>query len=212
MESGYWKLVHWKKIPVYAHWTILLWFPWVLIQGMKLVWLFPTFLAFITILLFHEFGHAIAARYTDTKVYAIKLFLMHGECTHETPYYESEDILIAWGGVLGQLLLLVLAVVAQYLLFYFSPMWIFQLSPVFDVLTKTNLIIIAFNLIPVKPLDGVVAWRIIPFVLLKIRTRKAGILSRFAKRQQPPVSKTEEQTEEQNADKIVKDLFDRLKK
>lgn len=199
-------------MPVYAHWTILLWFPWVLIQGMKLVWLLPGFLAFVTILLFHEFGHAIAARYTDTKVYAIKLFLMHGECTHETPYYESEDILIAWGGVLGQLLLLVLTVIVQYLLFHFSPMWMFQLSPVFDVLTKTNLIIIAFNLIPVKPLDGVVAWRIIPFVLLKFRTRKAGILSRFAKRQRPPLSKTEKQTEEQNADKIVKDLFDRLKK
>lgn len=208
MDSGYWKLAHWKRIPVYAHWTILLWFPWALIQGMKLVWLFPTFLAFITILLFHEFGHAIAARYTDTKVYAIKLFLMHGECTHETPYYESEDILIAWGGVLAQLLLLVLTVIVQYLLFHFSPIWMLQLSPVFDVLTKTNLIIIAFNLIPVKPLDGVVAWRIIPFVLLKIRTRKAGILSRFAKRQQP----SENKTEEQDADKIAQDLFDRLKK
>ncbi|MES2037875.1 MAG: hypothetical protein V4495_08565 [Pseudomonadota bacterium] len=208
MESGYWKLTHWKKIPVSAHWTILLWFPWALIQGMNLVWLFPGFLAFVTILLFHEFGHAIAARYTDTKVYAIKLFLMHGECQHEAAYYESEDILIAWGGVLGQLLLLVLALIAQYLLFHFSPMWMFQLSPVFDVLTKTNLIIIAFNLIPVKPLDGVVAWRIIPFDLLKIRTRKAGILSRFAKRQKPAETKAQEQ----NADKIAKDLFDRLKK
>ncbi|MBI3730466.1 MAG: hypothetical protein HY254_19325 [Burkholderiales bacterium] len=208
MESGYWKLAHWKRIPVYAHWTILLWFPWGLIQGMKLIWLFPGFLAFVTILLFHEFGHAIAARYTDTRVYAIKLFLMHGECTHESPYYESEDILIAWGGVLGQLLLIVLTLIVQYLLFHFSPMWMFQLSPVFDVLTKTNLIIIAFNLIPVKPLDGVIAWRIIPFVLLKFGTRKTGILSKFSKRTKPPESKTEEQ----DADKIAQDLFDRLKK
>ncbi len=208
MESGLWKLAHWKKIPIYAHWTILLWFPWVLIQGMRLIWIFPTFLAFVTILLFHEFGHAIAARYTDTRVYAIKLYLMHGECTHETPYYETEDILIAWGGVLAQLLLVLLAAIVQYLLFHFSPMWALQLSPVFDVLTKTNLILIAFNLIPVKPLDGVVAWRIIPLIWLKIRSRKMKVLSKFSKPQKPPENKNQEQV----ADKIARELFDRLKK
>jgi stage IV sporulation protein FB len=208
MESGFWKLAHWKSIPIYAHWTILLWFPWYLLQGSSLIWVVPTFFCFATILLLHELGHAIAARYTKTRVHAIRLFVMHGECQHDTPYYETEDILIAWGGVIGQLCLLVFALATQYLLKLYSPVLTYILSPIFDVLIRTNLLILAINLIPVKPLDGYIAWRIIPIVLKKFRLQKLQFMYLINRR-----SRSKNKTADaEKANKIAQDLFDRLKK
>ncbi|MFZ6759961.1 metalloprotease [Undibacterium sp. Ji50W] len=211
MNSGFWKFSQWKDVPIYFHWSVLLWLPWYLIQNSSknLFWIIPTFFSFATILLVHELGHAIAAKYTGAKVYAIKLFVIHGECELETPYYERDYILIAWAGVIAQLCLFVVAVVFNYLLSRFLPILVFQLAPVFNVVIGINFMLMITNLIPVKPLDGYIAWRIIPFTYRKIRSYKFNTLLKF---RNPFISRKKSKINAEDADKIAKDLFDRFKK
>jgi Zn-dependent protease len=62
---------------------------------------------------------------------------------------------IAWGGVLAQLALLIPALAVA--LFLPAPQSAF-LAELLEAFTRTNAILIAFNLIPIKPLDGAEAW------------------------------------------------------
>ena len=164
MQSGYWKFGQWKGIPFLFHWTILLWLPWSMWQYKSWSWILPSFVAYIALLFIHEMGHAIAARLTRTKVFTLKLFFMHGQCVHEEPYYESDHIWIAWGGVLAQLGILLITVSIQQMLQWLRLYIPSLLVPLFHVFIQVNFFIIIINLLPVAPLDGHVAWRILPLL------------------------------------------------
>jgi len=171
MESGYWKFGSWKGIPFYYHWSLLLWMPWYWWTHSSVLWAGITFLAFISLVLAHELGHAWAARARRTRVYAIRLFALHGQCEHEIPHYEADHIFIAWGGVLAQACLLVIALVAQYVLQQAALPIAYLLAPLFFVFIKANLFMGLFNLIPIAPLDGHVACRVVPRAVNNIRPR-----------------------------------------
>lgn len=162
MQSGYWLVGKWWRIPVSIHWTLLLWLPWYLLQDKNLVWAVLTLLAFTALLCAHEMGHAAIARSRRVKVYAIKLYLLHGQCEHQHPYYEADDVFIAWGGVLAQLVVLILAIAAKHLIIWLAPSTYYLLAPLFSVFINANIVIAAINLIPIAPLDGHKAWRAIP--------------------------------------------------
>lgn len=162
MERGYWAIGKIGQIPFFCHWTLLLWLPWCWWRGDTVGETLLSFPAFILLMAVHEYGHAFAAKYKRVRVDAIKLYLFHGMCEHEQPYYETSHVFIAWAGVLAQLALLLLALALQTLLFRFAPLSYFMLAPLFSVLITINCVIAAINLIPVAPLDGHIAWRIIP--------------------------------------------------
>ncbi len=208
MEPGTWKLHTWKNIPIYVHWTILLWLPWYWLHNSSLFWAAATFLAYALLLLAHEAGHAIAARSRRLGVYAIRLYMMHGLCQFQAPYREKDHILIAWGGVIAQMCVLVVAVAAQFAVELFLPGKEYLLAPLFYVFIKANIVIAVFNLIPVEPLDGHIAWRGVAPLWNKLRTkfrnrpRATGNVIDFGKRREA-ARKSRDATQ---------DLLDKLRK
>src|SRR5215210_2696050 len=54
----------------------------------------------------HELGHAMLARLCGREVERIELHLLQGWCVYSKPKLEIEEIIISWGGMLVQIVLL----------------------------------------------------------------------------------------------------------
>jgi Zn-dependent protease len=204
-----WRLGQWRGIPISLHWTVFIGIPWFLYQTRSLLGTGIAFVAFFFLLLAHELGHAAVAMWRRVEVHEIQLFIFHGYCAHEPPDYELDDVLIAWGGVAAQFVLLVIALAADLLLATASPLALVLVSPLLHVLIATNIIIMVVNLIPVAPLDGAKAWRIVPILAewaketswaQKLRRRKAARETARAKKL------------EAESERVAADIIDKLKK
>lgn len=205
MKNGYWNLGTWKNIPFYLHWSVFLWLPMYWSSYHDLAWAELSLVAFLALLVAHEVGHAVAAMSRSLRVYAIELHALRGLCWHEPAYREADEVLVAWGGVLGQFCVLLLALAAQYLLAVFAPGLLYPLAPLFHVFIKANLVIAAINLLPVEPLDGHRAWRIIPLLMQRSSARppsSAGNVVRLRQRK----------TLLQETQRVAAELLDRLKR
>jgi stage IV sporulation protein FB len=209
MRSTWW-LGKWRGIPIAVHWTVLLGLPWLYFFHVRSVLgIAVAFAAFLFLLLAHELGHAAVAMWRNVPVGDVQLFFIHGYCTHDEPYDEEDDVLIAWGGVGAQLVVLVVAIGAKALVATFSPVAAAVVAPLFRVLVETNLWIMVFNLIPVPPLDGAKAWRIIPLLRerfpqlswAKIRKWRFGARERARDKQL-----------EAESERIAGDIIEKLKK
>lgn len=164
MKNGQILVGHWKQVPIFFHWSVAIWFPWYFFQMQRVVPALMASLATLLILVAHECGHALMARLRTTPVYAVRIYFLQGRCEHAHPHDEMDDVCIAWGGVLAQGLLLGLALLLQRLLLVTWPEAHFFLDPAFNTLIFANLLWMAFTLLPIAPLDGHVAWRIIPLL------------------------------------------------
>lgn len=164
MKSGYWKLGTWKNIPFYMHWSVFLWLPIYWSSYHDLGWAELTLFAFLLLLLAHEAGHAVVAKLCSLRVYAIELHLFRGVCWHEPAYRERDAVLVAWGGVLGQFCVLLLALAFRYVVDHSAPRLEYALAPLFYVFIKANIVMAGINLLPVAPLDGYKAWRAGPLL------------------------------------------------
>ncbi len=208
MTQRLWQIGRWKGVPILLHWSVLLGLVWFGLLYRQIVPALLTFLGFFALLLVHELGHAVAARSRNVRVFGIRLYLLHGLCSHAPPYRERDDVFIAWGGVLAQGVVLVLALVAQLILSSAAPLLQFELSPLFRVLITGNLFMIGFNLIPVAPLDGHRAWRVLHPLSATLSShfqRGTASLKRVLK-----VGKRRAQSKD--AESNVVDLLERIKK
>ena len=133
-----WRLGKWRGIPISLHWTVLIGLPWFYYKTTSVAATAISFVAFFFLLVAHELGHAAVARWRHVAVGEIRLFFIHGSCTHDEPYHERDDVLIAWGGVAAQFVVLVIAFGANKLLAI--PFTYHIASPVFRVLIETNLL------------------------------------------------------------------------
>jgi Zn-dependent protease len=204
-----WRLGKWQGIPISVHWTVLIGLPWFLYQTRSLLSTAIAFAGFGMLLLAHELGHAIVARWRNVDVLGIQLFFMHGLCTHDEPYSEEDDVLIAWGGVAAQFVILVLAGIASVTLSALSPFTYPAMAPLFHVFIETNLLIIVLNLIPIEPLDGARAWRAIPLVRERFDASSWGA----ALRRRSAARKHARDGElEAKSYRITADIIDKLKK
>ncbi len=170
MNSGFLKIGTWRNVPLYCHWSVLLWLPLYGARYGSLLWAAVTFAAFAALLLAHEMGHAIAANSRGLRVFAMRFHVLGGECEHVSAHYERDVVFVAWGGVLAQFCILVAALVAQYLAAIFH-VHSEVLAGLFFVFINANIVLIAINLIPVRPLDGHKAWRIIPLFWKTLRPK-----------------------------------------
>jgi stage IV sporulation protein FB len=204
-----WRLGKWRGIPIVLHWTVFLGVPWFYYQTRSVAATVVSFAAFFFLLIAHELGHALVARWRNVPVGSIQLFLIHGSCTHDEPYDEEDDVLIAWGGVAAQLVVLVVAAAASLLVTTALPVAHAVTAPLFRVLIQTNLLIMVINLIPVAPLDGAKAWRALP--MLKEWAGQSSwttsLRRLFAARERARAKKLEAKSE-----RIAADIIDRLKK
>jgi Zn-dependent protease len=132
--------------PLRLHWSLLL--------GAALFSaLTPRPLLFIgygAVLLLHVAGHAFAVLGTQLSVHGVVLHALGGELVGEGEATPLRRSVIAASGVLGQLVLCAAALLLQ----RFLP------SDLSDALVRRNAVVLLLNLIPVKPLDGALAWRL----------------------------------------------------
>src|SRR5438128_1244982 len=107
----FWHLGRWRGVPVSLHWTVLLAFPWLYLTFRDFVAAFIGTGAFVVLIVAHESGHVLLARLRKVSVESITLFGLHGETT--LGYASTRDeILVAWGGVIAQAIILVATLAA----------------------------------------------------------------------------------------------------
>jgi Zn-dependent protease len=161
---GQWyvSLGRWFSVPVLAHWSILLSLPYYVWRNHGLRGGLIVFCAYALLLLVHELGHAAVCRWRRVPVRGIELLLFHGLCRHAAPRREWDSVLIAWGGVAAQMVVVALTLGLIRGL-QWAPLetqwWAIPLARYF---IDINLITAAFNLLPIPPLDGAIAWRALP--------------------------------------------------
>ncbi len=110
------------------------------------------------LVLIHELGHAAVAIRLGHRVRALTFHAFGGECEWEGTATEREEAQIALAGPLAQLVVLGLALLAPRL-----P------ANIRDVLVQRNALLIVLNLLPVRPLDGATAIRLLG---LRLRQRR----------------------------------------
>lgn len=157
LKRGFLRLGQIGGVPILVHWTAPL--GAYVFTGFRfdgVLWL-----GFVGLILLHELGHALMVRAVGARSTAIELTGFGGLCRWQGTPTQVGRAVIAWGGIWAQLVLLVLA--ESYLRLFPGT-----LSPVamqlFWIATVSNMWMIALNLIPFPPLDGVEAWRL-PWLL-----------------------------------------------
>lgn len=224
MQTGYLTLGRIRGAWVRMHWSA---FALALLLGYSRhasIWtsLLGSFFV-LALIMIHEFGHAVMVwRYRHT-VHSLDVFAFHGWCKwsgHPSPY---ERAMIAWGGVFAQLALLAAALPVLWLVDQRGVV----LSAAVHVFVWTNLYLIGINLIPIAPLDGHEAWKLLP--LLKQRGPRGFHMDdqapprRHGRRsdnkpplrlvtpppgQQPPVSPSSQKI----ADDVIRDALERSRR
>lgn len=152
-------------MPVRLHMTLLLIVPLFAISSGNG---FSHFFRLVLIVLIHEFGHGILVRHYGRQVESLDLSPIGGVCRYDGQVTPVQRAIIAWGGVAAQTVL-------QLLVFAVMP-WLQAQDAYSEVawlraLSATNIGIIAFNLLPVPPLDGAKAWGLIPLLWRRRRQR-----------------------------------------
>ena len=142
------------------HWSVLLAIPVALYYVESWLHALLAAASYIGLMVVHELGHAGGARSRGLHVLGIEVYVGFGHCIFEAPEHELDDVIVAWGGVAAQTVVLLVAVAA---LLMFRALNVPEpeiLYPVFVVLITLNMVFIITNLVPVEPLDGATAWRI----------------------------------------------------
>lgn len=137
-----------------------LWLHWSLPLGALVLGRFefvPVFwLAFMFLIVIHEFGHAACVWYYRQKVTLVELHGLGGACHWDGYVTPLQRSVIAWGGIMGQMVALIVWLIVRLAAGPPTTDWGYQLSYAFF---EGNLFLMAFNLIPIRPLDGAEAWK-----------------------------------------------------
>jgi hypothetical protein len=110
------------------------------------------------VVLVHELGHALLVRQLGGVVQRIDVLPWGGECGYSGIRSELHESMVAWGGVLAQFVVMVLA---QLFLWSGAPLRTPFAEDFFWAISLANLMIAAVNLLPIPPLDGAKAWRLV---------------------------------------------------
>ena len=97
------------------------------------------------------------------------LYPIFGLCCFQVPWSRYDHSVIAWGGVIAQMLVAIPLVVGLKVFGYSS---FNSVNAVLVVLGPYSLMVAVFNLLPIGRLDGAVAWWIIPEAIKRVRARK----------------------------------------
>jgi Zn-dependent protease len=151
MERGYLTLTRVRGVPLRVHWTLPL--GALLFSGGRVapgLWL-----GLLLIVALHEAGHALLVHRAGLVYLGVDLSGFGGRCRWVGQPTAIQRAWIAWGGVLAQLVLL--ATTLASIALFGAPGSPF-LADLTYALVTTNLILVALNLVPLKPLDGAEAW------------------------------------------------------
>lgn len=151
-------------VPVYAHFTL----PIVFVLVGRLSFAPGAWLGVLLVILAHELGHAALIRRFRRPVLWIALYGFGGECATVDWLTPWERALIAWGGVMGQAVLLAVVVAVTQLGLW--PAVVLHSEFLFAA-AAANVLIALFNLLPFGRLDGAQAWRVLRLGYLEGKRR-----------------------------------------
>ncbi len=160
-----------RGVRVFAHWSVLLIGAVILIGALEEPLLAVTVLAaYYGVILIHECGHMIAAQRKGCRVRSIELYPIWGITRFSEPYSYFDHCVIAWGGVVAQ------TIVAVPLLIWAETFGYTRFQAVNAILAIFgffSLSVAVFNLLPIRPLDGAIAWGLLPAFLKRLRAKPA---------------------------------------
>lgn len=160
-----------KRVKVFVHWSVLAIGVVILLGAVDDPWLAFTVLgAYYGVILLHECGHMVAAQRKGCWVASIDVYPIWGVTHFSEPSSRSDLGVIAWSGVLAQAVVAVPVVVLVEIFGYTRFQPINALLVIFGFFSLSTA---AFNLIPVRPLDGAIAWRLLPSIIQRRADRSA---------------------------------------
>jgi stage IV sporulation protein FB len=208
MSRGWWTVARFRGAPIRLHWTL----PLGAFAMGRFEFLPAFWLAFALLILIHELGHALLVVRYGLGLSEIAVHGAGGFCRHDHSGSRFQGAAVAWGGVLAQLVALL---VTYALLFAFGEPSSRHLALFAYVFTSTNLWIMAFNLLPIEPLDGATAW---PLLRMWWDKRRQNVPARTHWGQKSSVERelrnlekldTADETPSQRTDRIVREMIAR---
>lgn len=165
------ELMQVKRVKVYAHWSVLLIGAVILLGALEDPLLaFVVLAAYYGVILIHECGHMVAAQRKGCAVLSIELYPIWGVTHFSEPYSRFDRCIIAWGGVVAQGIV-ALPLIAWVEIFGYSR---FQtVNAIFAILGFFSVGVAILNLLPVRPLDGAIAWGLFPAAFKRHSARLA---------------------------------------
>src|SRR5262245_16330989 len=174
-DRGYVTIFRVRGAPVRVHWSA----PIGAVAFTGFSFSPALWLGFLLLVVWHELGHAALVWRYGHQVLAVRVHAFGGDCQWAGDPTRAEDAAIAWGGVLAQGILWVAATIALAVLGWpSSPL----LAMVAITLTSTNARMILFNLLPIPPLDGHLAWPLLPILWSAWKERRDYLRDRAARR------------------------------
>jgi membrane-associated protease RseP (regulator of RpoE activity) len=157
------------RVKVFAHWSVLLIGAVILLAASKDPW--PALTALVCyygLILLHECGHMVLAQRRGCTVWSVELYPIWGITRFSEPYSRTDHCLIAWGGVLAHV------IVAAPVLLWVATIGYTRFASVnvfLGIFGAFSIFVAAFNLLPLRPLDGATAWGLIPALLKRSKAR-----------------------------------------
>lgn len=155
---------------IYIHWTVFLISGLLILAALRHPWVtLAAGAAWLGLIFIHECGHMLAAERKGCAVPAIDLYPIHGCCHFDQPWSRYDHCVIAWGGVIAQAVVAVPMILALLLFGYsrFEP-----INAVMVILGGYSVLTAVYNLLPIRPLDGAIAWGIIPEAIRRAKSRR----------------------------------------
>jgi Zn-dependent protease len=165
------ELMEINGVKVFAHWSVLLISAVILLGAIsEPAPAFAGLASYYGVILLHECGHMVAAQRRHCAVWSIELYPIWGITRFSEPYSHFDHCVIAWGGVIAQVIVAAPIVVLTETFGYtrFQP-----LNTMLAIWGFFSVFVAAFNLIPAPPLDGAIAWGILPALFRRAQTRIA---------------------------------------
>lgn len=158
-KQGYLGPITIKSMPVLIHWTFPLGGIFVAFFLGDVSWgtTIPLVLAYTTLILIHELGHALAAKLFSLDVRVVLVTAVGGLCFVEEPKSVASKVAFYGGGIIAQLALLVITF--GYLILFGKPSTVL-LSSFVVVFTIVNVIILVANVLPTEGTDGKKLWQV----------------------------------------------------
>jgi stage IV sporulation protein FB len=145
------KLFHSK---VYFHWSILLMFIPLVLWENSFLNIVLSVSATLIIISAHEFGHAFLVHLFGYSVEGIVVHGFGGICLHEEVNYRRENIAIALGGVIFQILLMLILVFIIFSITYHGVTIRVIENIIWKKFVSWNLFIVILNMLPIPGFDG----------------------------------------------------------
>ncbi len=158
-KKGYLGPFHFGRIPVLIHWSFPVGGLFIALFLGDLTWktTLPLALAYTTLILIHEFGHALAAMISGSRVYAILITGSGGWCVADEPDSLVMRYGFYGGGIVAQIIVLL---ATSIYLFLFQTTGFRFLDLFAFVFTVVNAILLLVNLIPSEHTDGRKLWEL----------------------------------------------------